>query len=267
MAIPSRQIGWGTQANLLWQISKQLERLICVASCKCPSTTTTTTTIEPTTTTTTTLDCNCYTLINNANDTAGYSYIDCSGNLISDVPIESGQTINLCAFPNSIIFNQGLTLDQGVCGEVCNYSCNIYKVESPTFPPGVGWDYSYVDCEGIFVRGVIESGNRSLTDCMVVGSLTYFPEGLIVTNLGECLVNTTNKFVDCGGGCNPGPGCAEPLDYFNVWMTQSCIDSWPTIGCKVWLDEFKTTPFPDGNYNNGEGACITITGGVVTAIP
>jgi hypothetical protein len=57
MAIPSRQIGQSTQANLLWQISKQLERLICVAGCGC-STTTTTTTIEPTTTTTTTALCN-----------------------------------------------------------------------------------------------------------------------------------------------------------------------------------------------------------------
>lgn len=27
MAIPSRQIGWGTEENLLWQISKQLENL------------------------------------------------------------------------------------------------------------------------------------------------------------------------------------------------------------------------------------------------
>lgn len=27
MAIPSRQIGWGTDSNLLWQISKQLEYL------------------------------------------------------------------------------------------------------------------------------------------------------------------------------------------------------------------------------------------------
>ena len=29
MAIPSRQIGWGPQENLLWQISKQLEQLGC----------------------------------------------------------------------------------------------------------------------------------------------------------------------------------------------------------------------------------------------
>lgn len=31
MAIPSRQIGWGTEENLLWQISKQLEYLTGVA--------------------------------------------------------------------------------------------------------------------------------------------------------------------------------------------------------------------------------------------
>ena len=53
MAIPSRQIGWSTRSNLLWQISKQLERLICVAACGC-GTTTTTTTVAPTTSTTTT---------------------------------------------------------------------------------------------------------------------------------------------------------------------------------------------------------------------
>jgi len=65
MAIPSRQIGWSTKANLLWQISKQLERLTCVTAGGCgtttttttigPTTTTTTSTIAPTTTTTTTI--------------------------------------------------------------------------------------------------------------------------------------------------------------------------------------------------------------------
>jgi len=48
MAIPSRQIGWGTEDNLLWQISKQLERLTCVTAGGCGAiTTTTTTTILP----------------------------------------------------------------------------------------------------------------------------------------------------------------------------------------------------------------------------
>jgi hypothetical protein len=44
MAIPSRQIGWGTEDNLLWQISKQLERLTCVTAGGCGAITTTTTT-------------------------------------------------------------------------------------------------------------------------------------------------------------------------------------------------------------------------------
>jgi hypothetical protein len=46
MAIPSRQIGWGTTDNLLWQISKQLEQLIKVTAAgnTYPTTTTTTTT-------------------------------------------------------------------------------------------------------------------------------------------------------------------------------------------------------------------------------
>ena len=55
MAIPSRQIGWSTKCNLLWQISKQLEYLTGVLGRNIPVTTTsTTTTVPPTTTTTTT---------------------------------------------------------------------------------------------------------------------------------------------------------------------------------------------------------------------
>jgi hypothetical protein len=43
MGIPNRQIGWSTKSNLLWQISKQLERLTCVTAGGCSTTTTTTT--------------------------------------------------------------------------------------------------------------------------------------------------------------------------------------------------------------------------------
>jgi hypothetical protein len=53
MGIPSQQIGWSQKSKLLWQISKQLERLIQVTGNL--ATTTTTTTVAPTTTTTTTL--------------------------------------------------------------------------------------------------------------------------------------------------------------------------------------------------------------------
>ena len=45
MGIPNKQIGWSNEANLLWQISKQLERLIQVTAAA--GTTTTTTTAAP----------------------------------------------------------------------------------------------------------------------------------------------------------------------------------------------------------------------------
>jgi len=51
MKTPNKQIGWSNEANLLWQISKQLEQLIKVTA---SLTTTSTTTAAPTTTTTTT---------------------------------------------------------------------------------------------------------------------------------------------------------------------------------------------------------------------
>jgi hypothetical protein len=42
MSIPSKQIGWSQEANLLYQISKQLDQLIKITS-KLSTTTTTTT--------------------------------------------------------------------------------------------------------------------------------------------------------------------------------------------------------------------------------
>ena len=52
MAIPSRQIGWSTKSNLLWEISKQLEALTGVIGRNIPATTTTSTTSTTSTTTT-----------------------------------------------------------------------------------------------------------------------------------------------------------------------------------------------------------------------
>ena len=48
MAIGNKQIGWSNESNLLWEISRQLDRTIsqmCVGDC--PTTTTTTTTAAP----------------------------------------------------------------------------------------------------------------------------------------------------------------------------------------------------------------------------
>jgi hypothetical protein len=58
MAIPSRQIGWSTKSNLLWEISKQLEALSGIMYNRGTTTTTTsstTTTTSSTTSTTTTI--------------------------------------------------------------------------------------------------------------------------------------------------------------------------------------------------------------------
>ena len=78
------------------------------------------------------------------------------------------------------------------------------------------------------------------------------------------LVNTNYTFINCIAPC--GDTCRSPLSYYDVWMTQACIDSWPQLGCEVWLDEAKTTPFLSGNYNNDSINCIEITDGVVTNI-
>ena len=54
MAIPSRQIGWSTTDNLLWQISKQLEYLTQVTANGTSTSTSTSTTSTTSTTTTAT---------------------------------------------------------------------------------------------------------------------------------------------------------------------------------------------------------------------
>lgn len=43
----SKQIGWSQEANLLYEISKQLDQLIKVTAASAKSTTTTTTTAAP----------------------------------------------------------------------------------------------------------------------------------------------------------------------------------------------------------------------------
>lgn len=52
MAIPTKQIGWSNEANLLYEILKGIDRIEKLLKV---STTTTTTTTAPTTTTTTTI--------------------------------------------------------------------------------------------------------------------------------------------------------------------------------------------------------------------
>jgi hypothetical protein len=79
------------------------------------------------------------------------------------------------------------------------------------------------------------------------------------------LIETNYTFINCGTDCNTA--CALPYNYFTVWMLESCVNSWPSLGCEVWLNIEKTIPFPSGSYPNGLGTgCIVITGGIITNI-
>ena len=79
MAIPSKQIGWSTQSNLLWQISKELDRLICVTAGGCGTTTTTSTSSSTTTTTTTSPSVGCDCRPGQFTESGVWNYFDCTG--------------------------------------------------------------------------------------------------------------------------------------------------------------------------------------------
>ena len=104
--IAPKQIGWSQESNLLWEISRQLDRLnsqMCTGGC-------------PTTTTTTTIGiiCNSYTLNNLDDFDTTYSYIDCGGRLVEDVSISAFGTADICAQFDSVNFNSEI-IDNGPC--------------------------------------------------------------------------------------------------------------------------------------------------------
>jgi hypothetical protein len=104
--IPAKQIGWSQEENLLWEISKQLDRMnsiLCTGPC-------------PTTTTTTTSSCNCREFITLE---IPYNYYDCQGLIwYCTVPGECRDAFTNCidiSLPYSGITFGGVT-------ESCN--CN-----------------------------------------------------------------------------------------------------------------------------------------------
>ena len=121
MAIPSRGIGWSTEDNLLWQISKQLEQLTNVTAKGC---TTTTSTSSSTTTTTTTLPVyQVYTAL--LTQTGGDN-----PNLVADLPLLPGTTYK-------IIDNDGGTADFTNVGAP-NNTVGTYFVATGTTPTSWG---------------------------------------------------------------------------------------------------------------------------------
>jgi hypothetical protein len=144
MAIPSRQIGGSTTTNLLWQISKQLEELICVRAGGCGSTTTTTTTIVPTTTTTTTI---CVEFINSIIISNG-SYAPANGTYTRTDPSEA---FTLTEVGGSIffggdawyIFNSGIG---NVARNTSTLGTGIWEPWAPGNSSGITAEYFYYTC-------------------------------------------------------------------------------------------------------------------------
>jgi hypothetical protein len=121
MAIPSRGIGWSTEDNLLWQISKQLEQLTNVTAKGC---TTTTSTSSSTTTTTTTLPV--YQVYTALLTQTGAS----TPNAVGDLPLLPGTTYE-------IIDNDGGTADFTNVGAP-NNNPGTYFVATGTTPTSWG---------------------------------------------------------------------------------------------------------------------------------
>jgi hypothetical protein len=146
MAIPSRQIGWSTKANLLWQISKQLEYLTCVAAGGCSSTTTTTTsTIAPSTTTTTTTIC--VEFINSIIISNG-SYALANGTYTRDNPSEA---FTLTEVGGSIFFGEDAwyIFNSGIGNVAINTSTlgtGTWEPWAPGNSSGIIAEYFYYTC-------------------------------------------------------------------------------------------------------------------------
>ena len=119
MAIPSRQIGWSTKSNLLWEISKQLEALTGVIGRNIPVTTTSTTSSTSTTTTTTTAP---------PASTLILSTIDGSS-----ACTQSGPFVTL----TSITYNTGT----GLCDSVALTSPNVIPTSGGNFWVSDGTNY------------------------------------------------------------------------------------------------------------------------------
>jgi hypothetical protein len=280
MAIASRQIGQSTRSNLLWQISKQLERLICVRAGGCVSTTTTTTTISY----------------------YYYSGSNCNSPLFGQVirniiPLSIGDVVlatdGNCYIIGGVYVGPDYNVEY-VSTETCFVDPCPTTTTTTTIASCVEVSFDatdncplkayaiveYTDCDGVDQIGNVVAGSgNTLKVCTLVGGITpAFTCGdgevgygssctspTTTTTTTKVLINTNYTFVNCPGPCFESE-CA-PLNYFNIWMTQGCINSWPTIGCEVWLDSEGTIPFANGSYNNGEGGCVYIVDGMVSLSP
>ncbi len=103
--IPNKQIGWSEKANLLWEISRQLDRInsqMCIGDC--PTTTTTSTTLPI---------CNSYSISSDV-DTYFAQWTNCDGTPGSSVIFQGSPPYNLCARVGTLDYLGDIT-DNGLC--------------------------------------------------------------------------------------------------------------------------------------------------------
>jgi len=283
MAIPSRQIGWSTKANLLWQISKQLQQLTCVTAGGCGPTTTTTTTsastnynvagcermeyhvityngegVLPEGTIVNNATPECWYIIDQTTEPADVGVVEyvwptlgeCQPCIDSHTTTTTTTTAPLVNTNSTFVDCEG-ACDAGPCAQPYNYF-DVWMTQEciDTFPT-IGCQVWLDD------KATIPFPNGSYNDGTGIGCI-YITNGTISSTPPPVFTDTT--FINCPGYCFAG--CITPYDYYAVYMSQACIDSWPTEGCEVWLDANATEPFPTGSYPSLTG-CIDIENGIV----
>jgi len=233
MAIPSRQIGQSTQANLLWQISKQLERLICVAGCGCgTSTTTSTTTITPTTTTTTTsapitiiqyeVACQEYTW-----PVTGDTYFDSDEISYVDGNVTNILYLTICPVPGTQTETQTVTA----------VSPYIWPITGQTYTASGNFSY------------VLPCGDGG---CIYYLELTIIEPTTTTTSSSSSTTTTTTTVIYSAGfsvgTANNALACDETVPVITLYSTSSTF----AFGSFVYTDAGLTTIFVGGNlyYKN-----------------
>lgn len=225
MAIPSRQIGWDTRDNLLWQISKQLERLIHVRASR--NTTTTTTTVAPTTTTTTvpptttTTTTNSYqVVIGGQTWTRSNLNVDKYANG-DDIPQVTDQTAWAALTTGAWCYHNNDPASEAVYGKLYNwYAVNDPRGLAPAgthIPTDAEWTTLTTFLGGTAVAG----GKMKSTGTIQAGTgLWQDPNGAATNQSG---------FTGLPAGYRSNLGTFYPISYVTYWWSSlgfTTTDAW-----------------------------------------
>lgn len=248
MAIPSRQIGWNEQQNLLWNISKQMEQLVSVWSKvkkSVPNTTTTTssTTVVPITTTTTTIPATTTTTTTAA--IVGNTYyvsttgVDAGGRGTDVLPLK---TI-LYALNYYAAYGDSVIVEDGVynTGEMVLWSTG-------------GTLSNPITLKSKNKYGAVLSGQNNITADMIsctTGTSGYIIEGFEITGYSHAafmissnssdIIIRGNKIHDIGKLCTDTNSGHEAI----------------YIGTTSNILVEKNDIYNIGRYANGENGCVT----------